>query len=178
MPVNAAAPRRAALFRVGAFLADAVFLAQLLALCGFMWWRAGGDSDAAGFSVVGGSVAGMLGVFAFGVFGFLSWFWGAAAFWRTLHPLNLALALVFAASYYALIYGYWKIQFAAAAVGAAAAAACWRLLPNHPRTWLALCLALMSARYILPWRYSGIAAAGVALFVLAAWARENFRRKE
>ena len=178
MPADAPPPRLAAAFlRIGGFAADAVFLAQLLALCGFFWWRAGA-SDLAGFSVIGGSVAGMLGVFSFGLFGFISWFWGAAAFWRTLHPPNLALAMIFAASYYALVYGYWMAQTAAAAGGALLAAACWRALPNHPRAWLALCLALMSLRYALPWRYSGIAAAGMALFVLAAWARAYCNEKE
>ncbi|MGI9307327.1 MAG: hypothetical protein ACR2P5_08515 [Gammaproteobacteria bacterium] len=152
-------------------MADTIFLAQILSIGGFALWQAGYVSDWAGFAVIGGSIAGMLGVFAFTAFGALSCFGGAAQFWRTLHPANFGLAMLFGAGYTAMFYGQWAAQAAAAACGLCAAMACARFLPNRPRAWLALCLILLMSRYALPWRYSGIAAAGLAPFILTLWSR-------
>ena len=170
------APRAVAVFlRTGGFLADTVLLAQLLALCGFALWFFGA-SDWAGYAVIGGAVAGMLSVFAFSLFGGLSWFWGAAAFWRTFHPLNLALTMFAGAGYAVVVYGKLAAVLAAAMVGFAAARGVLRLLPNHPRAWIAICIGVLSLRYALPWRLSGVAAAAVAVFVLTAWMHGFSRR--
>lgn len=171
--MNADAPRLAvSVLRTGGFLADTVLLAQLLALCGLLLWFFG-ESDWAGFAVVGGSVAGMLSIFAFMFFGMLSWFWGAAAFWRSFHPLNLALAMCAGAGYTIVVYGKFPAVLAAAVFGFVLAAAAGRFLPNHPRAWIALCVGVLSFRYVLPWRFSGVAAAAVAVFVFAVWLRHN-----
>lgn len=161
-----------ALLRTGGFLADTLFLAQALALCGLVLWQIG-ESDWAGFAVVGGSVAGMLSVFAFGLFGALSWFWGAADFWRTFHPLNLSLAMCAAAGYSVVVYDAAAAALTAAAAGLAVAAAVAKFLPNHPRAWIAVCIAVLSLRYALPWRVSGIAAAAAAVVVFSLWLRCN-----
>ncbi|MGI9296833.1 MAG: hypothetical protein ACR2QC_02915 [Gammaproteobacteria bacterium] len=171
--MNAAAPHSAnSVLRVGGFLADTVLLAQLLALCGFSLWFFG-ESEWAGFAVIGGSIAGMLAIFAFTLFGVLSWFWGAAEFWRTFHPLNLALAMCAGAGYTVVVYGKFAAVSASAVFGLAAAAVAARFLPNNPRAWIAACIGILSLRYALPWRFSGIAAAAVAVFVFAVWLRNN-----
>lgn len=157
-------------------MADTVLLAQLLALCGFVLWFFGA-SDWAGFAVVGGSVAGMLSVFAFMLFGILSWFWGAAAFWRTFHPLNLVLAMCAGAGYTIIVHGGVWTVLASAFAGLVAAVVGARFLPNHPRAWIALCIAVLSLRYVVPWRFSGIAAAAVAVLIFSVWARRNFLQR-
>ena len=63
MSAPADSPRIAAAFlRTGGFLADALFLAHILALCGMLLWFLD-KSDLAGFALIGGSVAGLLSVF-------------------------------------------------------------------------------------------------------------------
>lgn len=172
--MNASAPPHsvAAILRVGGFLADTLFLAQILALCGIALWFFG-KPDLAGFAVIGGSVAGLLSVFAFNLFGAMSWVWGADAFWRSLHPLNLALALFGAAGYAVVIHDKPGAVLLSATIGIAAGAAGAKILPHHPRAWIAICMCLLAMRYVVPWRLSGIAAAAAAVVILSVWLRHN-----
>lgn len=173
-----AAPRPIAAFlRVGSALADTVLLAQGLALCGLILWLVA-PSEQTGLAVVGGSIASFISVFAFSLFGTLSFVWQAHGFWRTLHPLNLSLAMFAAVAYSAAVYGNWPALSAGAAVGGMAAALAVRFLPANPRVWIAICMFVLLGRYILPWRHAGIAAAAIGVFIFTAWMRRNFYNQE
>lgn len=172
--LSAAASPSGTALRIGGFLADTLLLAQSFALFGLMFWVFGYTTDAAGFAIIGGAVAGVISVFSFVLFGLLSWFWGAGEFWRTFHPLNLSVALLAAALYYAFFYDKWTAVATAMVVGGALSAAAWRFLPHHPRVWIALCLGVLLIRYAMPWRYAGMIAAAVSVFVFVPWRYYNF----
>ena len=163
----------AAFLRIGSFLADTLFLAQAMALGGMLLWLFG-KSELAGFAVIGGSVAGLLSVFAFNLFGAVSWVWNAPAFWRSLHPLNLSLALFAAAGYAVIVHDKTAAILISAAIGLTAGVAGIKILPYYPRTWIAICMGILAMRYAVPWRFSGIAAAAAGIIILFVWLRHNF----
>ncbi len=160
------------ILRIGGFLSDALLLAQLFSLIGLLTWLLGIKADWAGFAIIGGGVSGIISIFAFVLFGALSFIWNADAFWRTFHPLNLALAMLGGSIYGVLFRDKIAIVMIAAGVGLAAGIVFCKKVPRHPRLWIACCLVLMSLRYLIHWRFS-IAAAG-STFVFLLWATYNF----
>ena len=160
---------RDAILRGGEFLADTLLLAHAAAVIGGALWFSGYASDESGFAIIGGAVAGLLSVFAFSMFGIASWFWGPERFWRSFHPLNLSIAMGDGALYYAFFYGKWAVIAVAATLGGIVVTAVLRPLSGRPQAWIALCLVVMWSRYALPWRFYGIAAAAIAVFIFIAW---------
>ena len=160
----------AAVARGGAFIADAVFITLTTSLAGYLGWHLADNPDWAAFVMIAGAVAALWALWAFVLFGIAAYFSGAAAFWRTLHPLNLTLAMLFVTCYTMLVYQKLPHVFIAFIVGGALFALCRRYLPLSPRTWLLLCLAILLLRYALPLRLASIVAAAAASFIgCAAW---------
>ena len=168
---------KAAVGRLSGFMADAIFLAQLAAPVGLLLWVFGGQSDGAGFAMIAGAAAGLIAFFAFAVFAALSWLAGAAGFWSTLHPLNIALPMLVLAGFRMAQREQWGYGALAAAVGFLLAAVCSRWFSGRPRAQLSLCIGLLllllaAAR----WRYGTITGASGGVFVLTLWLQHNVPR--
>lgn len=175
MNTAAPTPPLAAVMKISGFVADVIFLTQLAAPVGLLLWIFAGQSDGAGFVMIAGVAAGLIAFFAFVLFGVLSWFGGAAAFWSTLHPLNVALPLLALSGGYMMQSEQWEYGVLAAAGGFVLARVCGRRLSGSPQTQLGLCLGLLLLPAIMHWRYGVVTASGSGVFMLTLWLRYSAR---
>lgn len=171
-PAAPAAPARlaAGVWRLGDFLADAVLLLTLIGVAAEWLWALGWDADAVGFAWLGGGFGYLMAYFAFVLFGLMSLSARGGRgleFWRGLHPFNLGLAGVAAAAAWT---SHFPVQFAAVAVGAAAALIWGEKMLAHPRKLTALCLAaVFLSRAFVSWRWlTPLGAGGGAFLILLA----------
>ena len=149
---------------VGDFLADAILLLVLVGVVAEWLWILGWDSDAVGFAWIGGGMGYLMAYFAFALFGVASLWRSSDRFWRGLHPFNLGLAGVAAASAWT---AHFPAQFAAVAVGVFAALRWGDWLLSRAR-WLTLgCFAaIFAARWTLPWHWVAPLGAGAGAFLI------------
>ena len=168
------------LLRIGVFLADTLLLLQIIALVACVAWLAGYTTDIVGLIIVGGSIVGILSVFAFIAFGLLSYAHYADFFWRAPHALNLALSMMVSALYYAAV-NQQIVQLSwSALIGVLAAVACFNFLPKSARWQIVLCFVALTIRFFTPWSYPyrHIVIAGIGIFILMLWGRGCLFNKE
>ena len=170
----------AALWTTGDFLADAILLLVVVGVAAEWMWALGWDSDAVGFAWLGGGFGYLMAYFAFVLFGIwsLSSRGGrSSAFWRGLHPFNLGLAGVAAASAWT---SHFPAQFVAVGAGVSAALLFGERALAHPRKLTAACLlAIFMGRAFLPWHWATPLGAGAGAFLILVtmkeWRREGGR---
>ena len=168
----------AALWLTGDFLADAILLLVLVGVAAEWMWALGWDSDAVGFAWLGGGFGYLMAYFAFVLFGIWSMTergGRSLAFWRGLHPFNLGLAGVAAASAWT---AHFPAQFIAVAAGTAAALIWGEKMLAHPRKLTAGCLAaIFVGRAFLPWHWMAPLGAGAGAFLILMTVKEWRRER-
>ena len=160
---------------VGAHFADLIFLLLVSGGVCEVLWRAGYTPDWIGLGVLAAWLGGILAWLFFAPMAFLHLFADAAAFWRSLHPLNLGLATT-GATMERVWFGVGFGAVTPALAGIAAAIAGWIAAPffvRHPRAglWIAfaICFGISAFSWRFPYLRIAVSAGGAGL--LALWLR-------